>query len=190
MSKRTFVGLLLLMVLALLLIFARRMPPAVEAQRVSAPAQRIAAPVSCFPGTGGPPVTLTPRAYLPLILTNGTPPPAACSIVEVEPNDTHTDAQTLVSTCVAGSVAWSGDLDWYRIDACSTITATVSLHGPNGTDFDLYLYGYPPGAPIALSENSGSIETIMAANLISGTTYGLISAVSGTGSYSLNAEAA
>ncbi len=125
-----------------------------------------------------------------LILTSGAPLPAACSVVEIEPNDTYTDAQTLVSTCVAGSVAWSGDPDWYRLGTCSTITATVNLHGPHGTDFDLYLYGYLLGAPIASSENSGSIETITAANLISGTTYVLISPVSSTGSYSLNAEAA
>lgn len=144
---------------------------------------------NCFPGTGVPPAPLPypKRAFLPIVVT----PSGACSASEIEPNDTHTDATSLTSHCLTGQAAASSDLDWYRVDLCSAAPSLgVWLHGPAGADLDLYLYGNPPGIPLASSENAGSEEFLMASNPVTGTYYILVSPVSGSGYYQLEATLA
>ena len=144
---------------------------------------------NCFPGTGAPPApSLCPkRAFLPIVMT----PSGVCSASEIEPNDTHTDATSLAGHCLTGQAAASSDLDWYRVDLCSAAPSLgVWLHSPAGGDLDLYLYGNLPGIPLASSENAGSEEFLMASNPVPGMYYILVSPVSGSGHYRLEATLA
>ena len=145
----------------------------------------------CLPGTE--PVEELPEMphhfYLPLVVKEGdTPlPPLICDVVEVETNDTHTDAQVMLATCVAGNASWDGDSDWYRLEVCSPVGLQLTLEGPQDADLDLYLYADPPGWPLYSSENDGSSnETITATNVLTGTYYALVQPITGQGDYVLD----
>ncbi len=90
-------------------------------------------------------------------------------MLEIEINDTHTDAQTMLATCVEGNASWDGDPDWYRLQVCSPVDLRLVLEGPEDADLDFYLYGDPPGWPIYSSESVGSDEEITATNVLTGT---------------------
>lgn len=153
-----------------------------------------AQPEGCFPGTGSPPAVLPYRCFLPMVVKGGQstpvpPTPPACTGLEQEPNDTHTDATPFVVSCFQGSASWDGDPDWYRVDLCSgPWRLTARLTGPAGANLDLYLYADPPGWPIAASEEGGSEETIAASGLVTGTYYILVQPAWGSGAYTLSAE--
>lgn len=150
----------------------------------------------CLPGTGPTPPTPTPpgppRCFLPLVVRGGeaTPPPACPNPgQEQEPNDTHTDATPFVFSCVRGVAEWDGDSDWYRVRLCSgPWNLTVVLDGPDGANLDLYLYGDPPGWPIASSESGGPDEALSVSGLVTGTYYLLVQPAWGSGPYTLSAE--
>ncbi len=147
----------------------------------------------CLPGTGPQPPTPTPpgppRCYLPLVVRGDAGP--ACTGREQEPNDTHTDATPFVASCYRGTAEWEGDSDWYRVHLCSgPWTLNLTLDGPNGSNLDLYLYGDPPGWPIAASESSGPDESLSVSGLVTGTYYILVQPAWGSGPYTLSAEVA
>jgi hypothetical protein len=105
--------------------------------------------------------------------------------LEEEPNDIHTTATGLAQPCARGEITSNSDLDWYQIDLCSARPYVgLYLQGPNQVDFDLYLYGNPPGAPLAASEGPRAIE-FLTTSLVTGTYYVLVSPVHGTGAYTL-----
>ena len=119
----------------------------------------------CLPGTE-PQVERPYHFYLPLVIKPlGPEPPGGCDVVEVEPNDTHTDAQVLVSACVAGNTSWYGDGDWYRLNVCTPIgqlrlVLEEEENGGDGVglDLDLYLHKDPPGEQIAGIKSAGRLD--------------------------------
>jgi hypothetical protein len=146
----------------------------------------------CLPGTGPTPPPPTPpgppRCFLPLVIRSegGTPPPPTCEGAEREPNDTHTDATPFVFSCARGTAEWDGDSDWYRVHLCSgPFTLSAALDGPDGANLDLYLYGDPPGWPIAASESGGPDESLSVPGLVTGTYYILVQPAWGSGAYTL-----
>ncbi|MCP4538206.1 MAG: hypothetical protein GY832_13790 [Chloroflexi bacterium] len=142
---------------------------------------------SCLPGTD-PGLGSFSRVYIPVVIgSGGDPSPLTCDVAEIETNDTHTDAQTMLATCVAGTALWDGDSDWYRLEVCSPVDLRILLEGSENADLDLYLYGDPPGWPLYASETiHSSDEQIAAPNLITGTYYALIQPALGQGDYVLN----
>jgi serine protease len=93
-----------------------------------------------------------------------TPPPTGIS--EVEPNDSTGQPQPIGTsgTTVNGTMASSGDRDFYRVilPAGKTLTATMT---PNSnSDYELYLYN-SSGSAIAWSENGkGQTENLTIRN--------------------------
>jgi len=143
----------------------------------------------CLPGTE-PGVDLPEmphRVYLPVLIGERSPSPLVCDVLEIEPNSTHTDAQAMLATCVAGNASFYGDSDWYRLEVCSPVDLRLVLEGPDEIDLDLYLFGDPPGWPLYSSETAySSHEQITATNLITGTYYAHVNPLQGQGDYVLN----
>lgn len=135
----------------------------------------------CFPGTE-PRREYPYHAYIPIVLRAGVVPECP---VEVEPNDTHSDAQLVEESCLDGAVSWSGDVDWYRLNICSPVTLVVGLDGPADADFDLYVHEDPPGDPVASGETIGSASERVTGTLPSGVYYALVQPFSGSGAYRL-----
>ena len=161
--------------------------PLLQGRSAHQVAQAETSAVGCFPGTGTPPATspYPARAYLPLLVSPG----GDCLGGEAEMNDTHSQATPFTQGCYHGAATGSGDLDWYQINLCATVTALqVNLVGPAGADLDLYLYGNPPGLPLKASEGAGSQEAFTATGLVTGTYFVLVSPVSGDGAYVLTGQ--
>ncbi len=144
----------------------------------------------CLPGTEpeGETPAMPHHAYLPLMLKAGeeSPSPLVCDVLEIEINDTHTDAQVMLATCVEGAASGDGDPDWYRLEVCSPVDLRLVLEGPDSADLDLYLYGDPPGWPLYSSESIGSDEEITATDVLTGTYYALVQPLVGQGDYVLD----
>jgi hypothetical protein len=139
-----------------------------------------------------PPSPHPPQAFLPLVLSGDaeeTPQGRACDVDEQEYNDVHTLAQP-IDHCVNGQATTDLDMDWYQLEACQgPIDISLVLDGEN--DVDLYIYGDPPGEPLAKSESWTGQEALELTNLITGTYYALIQpALGARGMYTLTVEAA
>ncbi len=145
--------------------------------------------VLCLPLPPAPGPQYAPRAFLPLILAPGSPPaPGVCEVVEQEPNDVHTQAQAL-DRCVSGAAYNDLDMDWYRLEACQG-PVNLTLRLTAAENLDLYLYGDPPGYPLAVSESWGGDEEIRISELLTGTYYALVQpALGAQGTYVLEVEA-
>lgn len=132
------------------------------------------------------------HAYLPLVMSSGGGDNGGltCSVLEVEPNDTHTEAQFILD-CVAGDIKDRyGDWDWFGLNVCDgPVDLTLRLDGAEGTNFSLALYEDPSGWPIVSSEESGSYKAVEAIDLITGTYYALVSSTEGKGNYVLTTRA-
>ena len=179
MFARKHIALLALLLLLSTGLAAKAGPAASEASE-------------CFPGTE-PRAPQPHHCYLPLIIgEENQPPPLPVCSQEIEPNDTHTDAQVVATACVDGAAAWDGDADWYRLKVCSQVTLVLSLEasGSGALDLDLYLHPDPPGWPLHASERPGTAsERITATNLLTGTYYVLVQHASGAGDYRLFIQA-
>jgi hypothetical protein len=136
------------------------------------------------------PADFPPRAFLPLVMRSGEsdPPPLTCEVVEKEYNDIHTLAQP-IDHCVNGQATTDLDIDWYRLEACQgPLDLHLSLESE--TDVDLYVYGDPPGEPLAKSESWDGHEDLDVTGLVTGTYYAVVQpAMAAQGAYLLTVEA-
>lgn len=158
------------------------------------PAQARPDDALCLPLPPEPPLW-SHHAYLPCVLSSDPPPmpvPPPCAVAEIERNDTHTDAQS-IAQCVRGRATTTLDQDWYRLALCrGPITLTLALQGTGFDDLDLYLYGDPPGLPLAAGEGATDTEQFQVPGLISGTYYILVQpglTLTGPGTYTVTAGA-
>lgn len=142
---------------------------AIVALAVSGPASARCVADGWCPGPPPPPLPgIAPRAYLPLVIRSGEGTPA-CQEECAEPNDDPFHTCTMAAPGPrCGRLSFYQDewglhddlADWYRLDIACAFTLTLSLDGPDGADFDLYVYGDPPGAPLAWGGSAGPDETL------------------------------
>ncbi len=134
--------------------------------------------------------TLSPEAYLPLVMrlypVTPTPTPVPTSTPTpspdwCEPNDAPAEACEIGAGVYQALVASDTDQDWYRFTTTVTRTVDIFLDGPDGDDYDLYLYGDPAGDPVAYSVTPGTPDESLSALLGRGEWYVLVFPIRSTG---------
>jgi hypothetical protein len=112
---------------------------------------------------------LTTRVYLPLIMRSGAEDLDGC-----EPNGMPALACSIEPGLYQAHVSSPYDQDWYTFTIGDGADVTVRLTVPTGDNYDLYLYGDLPAAPIASSATLGDAEESIAATVSAGTYYILV----------------
>lgn len=127
------------------------------------------------------------EVYIPLVLRQyafATPMPTAtptntplptCEVLDHEPNNFFSQANANLPLCeggtVIGSVSTNDIDDYYRFQLDNAGTVRIDLTGiPVGADYDLYLYD-ASGGPVAVSNNSGSVNETIRTQIASGRYY-------------------
>lgn len=115
---------------------------------------------------------LTPQAYLPLILNNY--PPLWPDLDYCEPNGAPSLACPIEPGTYTAHVSSPYDQDWYIFTLDGEGDVSIRLGVPGDDNYDLYLYGDPPGVPIAWSVTPGNAEEVIEATLSAGSYYVLV----------------
>jgi hypothetical protein len=85
-----------------------------------------------------------------------------------EPNETQNAAISIVSgTTISAAIATATEIDFYKITTSSTSNITFTLSGPNGVDYDLYIYNNA-GAQVGSSTGQTATENVVINNLGAG----------------------
>lgn len=133
------------------------------------------------------PPEVEPRSFLPLVLSSGN------DSGECVPECTESNDDPFHTCLVLKPDTWCGELspyddvaDWYELNLSCAFTLTLNLDGPNSGDvnFDLYVYGDPPGNPLAWGNSPGADETL-SVFIGPGRYYVVPTSVQGNGAYEL-----
>lgn len=81
-------------------------------------------------------------------------------------------------------LVWSGDYDLFSVTLGGDEQYMITLSGPSGTDFDLYLYD-ENGNLVASSTDYGSDETVYITPAWTGTFYIKVVSYDGSGSFTI-----
>ncbi len=81
-------------------------------------------------------------------------------------------------------LGWSGDYEFFSVTLGGDERYMITLSGPSGTDFDLYLYD-ENGDLVASSTDYGSDETVYITPAWTGTFYIKVVSYDGSGSFTI-----
>jgi serine protease len=115
-------------------------------------------------------------------------PSTTITYTEVESNGSTSSANVVpdATTKITGTMSAITDLDFFKINVAAGRTVTVSMTGPSGSDYDLYLLN-SAGTVLKRSEGSTCTESVTYQNSGTSTATYYIKVTRDSGSSSTNA---